>query len=107
MQYMILDSTGSAINSFDDEVAAHAAFRALVENEPEVQDEALLVRYDDGGVAIGRAQAFEDLPPCTASVVPTPWNFSPVTVATFNVVNRYIAARQAVVRPNNSATATT
>jgi hypothetical protein len=65
---MIFDSAGNAINSFDDEVAARAALRAIAEREPTAADDVLLISYDDDGNPVGEAVTAEDLPPSSMSL---------------------------------------
>lgn len=63
MTYSILDSTGSAIAAFTDEVSARATLRAIVESEPEAAEHLIIVVYDDAGMPVGDPILFEDLPP--------------------------------------------
>jgi hypothetical protein len=67
MTYMIFDSTGNAVAAFDGEVEAHAALRSIVDGEPEVADDLLLMMYDDAGSQIGDAVMYSDLPTSTVS----------------------------------------
>jgi hypothetical protein len=94
MTYMILDSTGSAIASFDDETAARATLRAIVAHEPEAADHVVLIAYDDDGRPQGEAATYEDLPPAATI------EHSECVLASYSrpfsrpdrrVVNRYVA----------------
>jgi hypothetical protein len=63
MTYMILDSTGSAVASFDDETAARATMRAIVQYEPEAAEHVVMIAYDDDGTPVNDAVTYDDLPP--------------------------------------------
>jgi hypothetical protein len=63
MTYMILDSTGSAVASFDDETAARATLRAICQYEPDAVDHVVMIAYDDDGMPVDEAITFDDLPP--------------------------------------------
>lgn len=69
MTWMLLDGTGNAIDTYDDEVAAHAALRALVEAEPAARDEVVLLAYDGEGMPVGDAITFEDLGISTVNLI--------------------------------------
>jgi hypothetical protein len=73
MKYLILDSTGSAVNEYADEVAAHVGLRNLVAEEPEAADHLALLAYGDDGQPVGGAVTFDDLPPSTTRVNQTAW----------------------------------
>jgi hypothetical protein len=106
MTYMILDSTGSAINSYTDEVAAHVAMRVIVEDDPNAAGHLLLLAYDDEGNVVGNAVAVEDLPEATSSVNPGEWSLHPATrsLAAELSLNRYVpAASTSVVRREPAA----
>jgi hypothetical protein len=55
MYYVILDSTGNLVESFDDENAARAALERMVHDEPEAADHLALLTYDEHGEPVGEA----------------------------------------------------
>jgi hypothetical protein len=63
MDYMILDSAGHAIASFDNEAAARATLYAIVEVEREAADHLVLLAYDDDGMPVGDARTYVDIAP--------------------------------------------
>jgi hypothetical protein len=63
MQFMILDSSGSAVASLDDELAARAMIHAIVAVDPDAADHLLLLAYDDVGMPVGEAMTVWDVPP--------------------------------------------
>jgi hypothetical protein len=63
MEYMILDSAGNAVASFEDEAAARATLYAIVEVEPDAADHLVLLAYDDDGMPVGDAKTYVDVPP--------------------------------------------
>ena len=79
MTYMILDSSGNAINAYDDIVAARAALRAIVADDEGTADHVMLLAYDDGGNPVGEAVTVADLPTQTASLAEGPIVFVPST----------------------------
>ena len=89
MTHMILDSSGNAINSFYDEVAARAALRAIVERDPAAAEDVLLISYGDDGDPVGEAVMVSDLPPSTMSLRQA---FSPMwtSISSGIVASRYI-----------------
>jgi hypothetical protein len=48
-QYVLMDSGGNLIESYDDHDEAHAALRRIVADEPEAADHVALIVYDDHG----------------------------------------------------------
>lgn len=68
MTWMLLDSAGNAIADYGDGVAARAALRSLVGEEPAAATEVFLVAYDDAGHAFGPAVMYEDLPHASSDV---------------------------------------
>lgn len=62
MDYMILDTAGNALASFDDEVAAHATIHAMVAVEPEAAEHVVLLAYSDDGMPVGEALSVWDVP---------------------------------------------
>ena len=62
MEFMILDSSGSAVASFADDLAARAAIHAIVAVEPTAADHVVLLAYDDDGMPVGDALAVWDVP---------------------------------------------
>lgn len=63
MEYMILDSAGNALASFEDEATARATLHAMVMVEPDAADETVLLAYDDGGMPVGEALFAWDVSP--------------------------------------------
>jgi hypothetical protein len=53
MHYVLLSSTGNMIDSYDEEPAAHAALRRIVDAEPGVADDIALMTYGDDGQPVG------------------------------------------------------
>ena len=49
MFYSILSGAGNLVDAFENESAAIAAYRALVESDPEYRDELQLLAQDDDG----------------------------------------------------------
>lgn len=92
MTYMILDSTGSAINAFADEVAARAALRSLVAHDPAAAEHVFLLAYDDDGDPIGDAVTIADLPTQTTSILETELVVKSLTRACYGEVLRYTPA---------------
>lgn len=62
MDYMILDSRGDAVATFDDETAARATLRAIAQSEPDVASDLVMIAYDDDGMPVGEAVTAADLP---------------------------------------------
>jgi hypothetical protein len=63
MDYMILDSAGNALASFNDETTARATLHAIAAVEPEAAEHVVLLAYDDEGMPIGEALTVLDCPP--------------------------------------------
>jgi hypothetical protein len=63
MDYLILDSAGNAVASFEDEVAARATIHAIVAVEPEAAQHLALLAYDEDGQPVGEAVSAMDVPP--------------------------------------------
>jgi hypothetical protein len=63
MDYMILDSAGNALASFDDELEARATLHSIVAVDPDAADEVVLLAYNDEGIPVGEALAAFDCPP--------------------------------------------
>jgi hypothetical protein len=55
MYYVILDSTGNLVESFDEQSAARAALERMVHDEPDGVDHLALLTYDDLGEPVGEA----------------------------------------------------
>ncbi|MEX2197080.1 MAG: hypothetical protein WD844_17545 [Thermoleophilaceae bacterium] len=55
MHYVLMDSTGNLIDSYDREEEAHAALNRIVHEEPEAADHVALLTYDDEGNPVGQA----------------------------------------------------
>lgn len=62
MDYMILDTAGNALASFDDEVTAYAAIHAMVALERETAEHVVLLAYGDDGIPVGDALRVWDVP---------------------------------------------
>ena len=60
MTYMIIDSRGNAIDSFETFRLAVGVLKMIVEHEPEAKDELVIVEYDSKGHAINACK-YEDL----------------------------------------------
>lgn len=65
MKYVLMDSTGNLIESYDSEDDARAALEQIVAREPEAADDVALIVYDDSGMPTGPAITLD------ASSVPT------------------------------------
>ena len=63
MEYMILDSAGNALASFEDEASARATLHAMAMVEPDAADEIALLAYDEEGMPVGEALFAWDLSP--------------------------------------------
>ena len=63
MTYMILDSAGNALASFDDELTARATMLSMATLEPDAADHMALLEYDDEGMPVGQALSIYDLEP--------------------------------------------
>lgn len=61
MRYVIADSEGSTLDSFDDEAAALAAFRDAAEEHPDRADELFLLTYSDDGEPLGETVTVDDI----------------------------------------------
>ena len=55
MYYVILDSTGNLVESFDDETAARTALERMIHEDPEAADHLALLTYDEHGEPVGDA----------------------------------------------------
>lgn len=55
MYFVILDSTGNLVESFDDETVARATLSRIVHDEPEAADHVALITYDEDGMPVGDA----------------------------------------------------
>jgi len=55
MQYVILDSTGNLVASFDDAAAAMTAMSQIGSEDPDAVGELALITYDDEGMPVGEA----------------------------------------------------
>lgn len=55
MCYVILDSSGNLIESFDQEPEARAVPDQIVREEPEAAEHVALLAYDDHGEPVGDA----------------------------------------------------
>lgn len=61
MQFVIADSEGSVLDTFDDRSAAESALRLMVNHDWAASDDLLLVPYDDVGNPAEDAIMFEDI----------------------------------------------
>jgi hypothetical protein len=80
MQYMILDSFGNALASFDDDATARATLHAMVAVEPDSAEHVVLLDYDDEGMPVGEAKTVFDVP-LAVTVEPSEYLISVVTKA--------------------------
>jgi hypothetical protein len=55
MYFVILDSTGNLVESFDDETSARNALERMVHEDPEAADHLALLTYDAQGEPVGDA----------------------------------------------------
>lgn len=62
MDYMILDSAGNALASFQDEETAHATLYAMSQVEPLAAEDVALIAYGDDGLPVGEAMFIADAP---------------------------------------------
>jgi hypothetical protein len=53
MHYVLLSSTGNMIDSYEQEPAAQAALRRIVDAEPEAAEDIVLMTYGDDGQPVG------------------------------------------------------
>ena len=60
MDYMILDSAGNALASFQDEETAHATLYAMSQVEPLAAEDVALIAYGDDGLPVGEAMFIAD-----------------------------------------------
>lgn len=56
--YVIVDSTGNLVESFDDEREARATLEQIVGEAPEAAEHLALVTYDEHGEPVGDAITF-------------------------------------------------
>ena len=95
MDYMILDSTGNALASFDDELTARATLHAIVAVEPDAAEHVVLLAYDDQGMPAGDALTVVDCPP-PVSVEPSeflqPWLTDALVRRVSKEQRRYVGA---------------
>lgn len=66
MQYVILDSAGNALASYDDQLDAYASLHAMVAVEPEASEHLAVLGYDDRGMPVGEAVMAIDVPPAVS-----------------------------------------
>ena len=55
MYFVILDSTGNLVESFDVETCARAALEQMVHDDPQAADHLALLTYDAQGEPVGDA----------------------------------------------------
>jgi len=84
MHYMILDSVGNAVATFDDREAALDALEEMVEAEAEAAEHLTLLSYDDKGDPVGAALTVEDVRSGRATVFQAPW-VAPVATVGFGM----------------------
>jgi hypothetical protein len=63
MDYMILDSAGNALASFEDELTARATLHAIAAVDPDAAEHVALLAYDDAGMPVGDALTVVDCDP--------------------------------------------
>jgi hypothetical protein len=73
MHYMILDSAGNAVDTFDDLRAALDALEQLVEAEPEAAEHLVLLSYDAEGNPVGEALTVENARNGRVILADSPW----------------------------------
>jgi len=61
MTFMIIDSTGNAIEAFEDVAQGREVLRAIVTNDPTAARELALIAFDDDGNAVGDPEIAADL----------------------------------------------
>jgi hypothetical protein len=59
MYYVILDSSGNLVESFQDEEAARTALSRIVHDDPDAADHVAILTYDDSG-PVGEAITVAD-----------------------------------------------
>lgn len=57
MYFVILDSTGNLVESFDSEREARATLEQIVRDEPEAAEHLAILTYDEHGKPVGDAIA--------------------------------------------------
>jgi hypothetical protein len=60
MRFVITDSEGNLLDSFDDELTAHLALREIAADDPD--DRPFLLAYSDDGTPVGEAVTVDELP---------------------------------------------
>lgn len=63
MDYMLVDTTGNALDAFSDRTAAEKALLALVADDRAAASEVTLLAFDRRGVVVGEAIVAADLRP--------------------------------------------
>jgi len=63
MDYMLVDSTGNALDAFENEADALKAFVRLLKEDPAVALEVALFTFDERGVVVGEPTVGADLLP--------------------------------------------
>jgi hypothetical protein len=63
MDFMLLDSSGNAVDAFDTDAAAVHAFVALINHDPALARNIALIAFDDDGIAVGDPLIAADLMP--------------------------------------------
>jgi hypothetical protein len=66
MDYMLVDSSGNALDGFSDRDRAEAAFRQLLTEDPQAAYDVVLLTYDRRGVVVGEPVVAADLQPESA-----------------------------------------
>jgi hypothetical protein len=63
MDFMLMDTSGNAIDSYPRARDAEAALIALVDQDPSAAEEVALIAFDRRGVAVGEPVVVADLRP--------------------------------------------
>lgn len=63
MNFMIFDSTGNAIDAFDDGDQARIALREMIIADPSAATELALFAFDESGSVVGEAEIAADVVP--------------------------------------------
>jgi hypothetical protein len=96
MDYMILDSAGNALASFEDELTARATLHAIAAVDPEAREQVVLLAYDDDGMPVGDAVTVIDCDP-PVSVEPSSFVFG---LSTSALIRRVSSSQKRYVAPS-------
>jgi hypothetical protein len=67
MDFMIMDTAGNAIESYDSDVAAMQALIALAQDDERIATQLAILAFDDEGYAVGDPLTVADLRPEAAT----------------------------------------